>query len=267
MIKAIALDMDNTLLNNQKQISAVNKKALKELHEQGVKIILCSGRPYKGLKPYLVELELLNPGDVCICFNGGLVETSKDQTKIASHTLTKSQLAGLYEAARSNQFPLDLVAENHVYSLVELGKSSYEERLGKLISFENTNFADVPEDEVFYKAIMLKDLTTAQFASELIKQSGNFHVTGSYPEMLEILPPDINKAVGLKAALKYFDLKPSELVAFGDEANDQEMLEFAGIGVAMGNATAKLKAVANEITLSNVEDGVAVFLQKISDQF
>ncbi|BDR57195.1 Cof-type HAD-IIB family hydrolase [Xylocopilactobacillus apis] len=266
MNKAIALDMDNTLLNSKKEISRRNKSVLKKLHNSGIKIILCSGRPYNSLRPYLENLDLFQPNDICICFNGGLVESSDAKQKIDSHTISKDDLIPVIKLAESEHFTLDLVAENKVYSLAEFGKSHYEDYMGKFMPFENTTFDKIPIDVVFFKAMVIGSVSENTKLRTQIEKLNLFHTTRSHPTFLEILPLKVNKAVGLKTALNYLNIDRKDLIAFGDEANDQEMIEFAGTGVAMGNAVPELKEIADEITVSNDLDGVAVFLEKVFPQ-
>lgn len=144
MLKAIALDMDNTLLNSQKEISVTNQDVLRYLSRKGIRVILCSGRPFATLKPFLDQLHLTKNDDVCICFNGGLVRLVRDHTVIKSSTLTKSQIQPVYDLVKEKGFHLDVVAEDQVYSLTEFGKSSYESMIPKQMPFTDTTFAKVP---------------------------------------------------------------------------------------------------------------------------
>ncbi len=141
MLKAIALDMDNTLLNSQKEISVTNQDVLRYLSRKGIRVILCSGRPFATLKPFLDQLHLTKNDDVCICFNGGLVRLVRDHTVIKSSTLTKSQIQPVYDLVKEKGFHLDVVAEDQVYSLTEFGKSSYESMIPKQMPFTDTTFA------------------------------------------------------------------------------------------------------------------------------
>lgn len=262
MIKAIALDLDNTLLNNAKEISPQNQQVLKQLHQKGIKIILCSGRPKRGIYPYLKELNLLQPGDACICYNGGLVELTARQQKIAATTLPKTAFQPLSDLSEKENFIFYLVSENQVYALLHGQKESpYEDQMGQYLSFTNTTFSQVPANSLIYKAVVINTPEKITEIGQKLRKMPQFHITRSRTTFLEILPSTVNKAAGLKALLHYFGFKREELIAFGDEANDQEMLNYAGIGVAMGNATPELQAIADQITLTNEADGVAAFLK------
>ncbi|KRM30899.1 HAD superfamily hydrolase [Agrilactobacillus composti DSM 18527 = JCM 14202] len=256
MIKAIALDMDNTLLNSQKQISPLNQQVLKKLHQQGIQIILCSGRAFGALEPYLKTLDLLSPEDVCVCFNGGLVRKTGIHEVIAVQSLSKNEIQPLYDLAKTHHFPLDILAEDLVYSLVELGKSDYQKFLGTLMPFKDTNFAAIPEAGKYLKVVSEAPTSTLSQAAQL---TADLPVTQtrSRATLLEFLPQGVNKQVGLAAALKHFHLTSAELMAFGDEDNDKEMLTYAGIGVAMGNAVPAILALADQVTATNDQDGVA----------
>lgn len=263
MIKAIALDMDNTLLNNAKKISFKNQMILKKLHQRGLKIILCSGRPIDGIYPYLEELGLLKPHDACICFNGGLVALTASKQKIATTTLLPNDFRPIFDLTKKEHFIFYLVSEHKVYAMLQNSNvSPYEEQMGKYLSFINTKFNQIPPRTPIYKAVIIDTPVKIAELGKQIKKTHCFHVTRSRSTFLEVLPLQVNKANGLKAFLNYFKIKNSELIAFGDEANDQEMIQYAGIGVAMANAIPELKKIADQITSTNEEDGVANFLKK-----
>lgn len=260
MLKAIALDMDNTLLNSQKEISVTNQDVLRYLSRKGIRVILCSGRPFATLKPFLDQLHLTKNDNVCICFNGGLVRLVRDHTVIKSSTLTKSQIQPVYDLVKEKGFHLDVVAEDQVYSLTEFGKSSYESMIPKQMPFTDTTFAKVPAKLSIFKVVIAGDPEMVDAASEAAQSLEGVTVTRSRRTLLEIMPPNVNKKNGLKAALNFYRIPREQLAAFGDEENDQDMLDYAGIGIAMGNAIPEIKKIADITTQSNDEDGVAKFL-------
>ena len=228
MLKAIALDMDNTLLNSNKEISVTNRDVLRYLNRKGIRIILCSGRPFATLKPFLDELHVTKNDDVCVCFNGGLVRLVRDHTVIKANTLSKEQIKPVYDLVKENGFKLDIVAEDEVYSLTEFGKSSYQTMIPKQMPFIDTTFSKVPAKLPIFKVVVAGE-----------------------PAMID---------AASKAALNFYRIPREQLAAFGDEENDKDMLEYAGIGVAMGNAIPEIKQIADITVGSNDDDGVANYL-------
>lgn len=264
MITTIALDLDNTLLNSEKEISPENERVLKHLHENGTRVILCTGRPLAAIQHLVKQLELTQPEDYSITFNGGLVQNNLTQEVLAHTTLTKDEVAVLYQDAVDRHYPLDVLGPTSVYSLVELGKSDYESFMSNMLPFSDINFADLPAAETFGKVVSSAEpqLITATRAGLPQNVLDNFHVVPSRAGLLEFLPSGVNKASGLSKLLAYFGENMDNLMTFGDQENDLEMLQAAKIGVAMGNAIPLIKEAANEETLDNNADGVAVYLKK-----
>lgn len=262
MITTIALDLDNTLLTSEKTISPRTEKVLKQLHAAGKRVVLCTGRPIKAIQPYLKQLGLNQPTDYAITFNGGLVQQNTTGDVLARTSVTKDDIKPLYDLAKQKGFYLDAIDLQRVYSLVDLGKSPYEDFLKGLLPFTDLNFADLPADNLYGKVVSAgKDAKTVQ-ADLPASITDFFHVVPSRRNLLEFLPPHTDKSSGLKALLGHFDESYDNLMAFGDEENDLGMLKAAKVGVAMDNAIPTVKAATTHATLTNDEDGVAVFLEK-----
>lgn len=261
MITTIALDLDNTLLTSDKTISPRTEAVLKQLHSAGKRIVLCTGRPIKAIQPYLKQLELDQPTDYAITFNGGLVQQNTTGDVLARTSITKKDLLPLFAQAQQDGFFLDVIDLQQVYSITDLGKSPYEDFLKGLMPFKNVAFADLPDNDLFGKVVSAgKDAKTVQ-AGLPSSITDFFHVVPSRRNLLEFLPPHTDKASGLQSLLGHFNEDYSNLMAFGDEENDLGMLKAANVGVAMDNAIPAVKAATDHDTLNNDEDGVAVFLE------
>lgn len=116
MIKLVAIDLDGTLLNEQKLISDENKQALAQAKQQGVKIVLCTGRPLAAMAHYLQELGLVDEGDYSITFNGGLVQKNDTGEIMEKKVMEVSDIQRLYKLAQQLDLPLDVLSDNVVYS-------------------------------------------------------------------------------------------------------------------------------------------------------
>ncbi|ANZ58495.1 hydrolase [Fructilactobacillus lindneri] len=259
----IALDLDNTLLNSDKKISAANEAELKKLHQQGLEIVLCTGRPINAIWHYIEQLGLDGDNDYTITFNGGLVVCNNDKKSIFKRGMTRTSFQPLYDYAKQHGYPLDILDFSQVYPITDLKPSDYREMLKGNIKFVPTAFNDLP-DESYSKGIMVADPAVldhavANMPAEVVNR---YHMMRSQDRILEFLPLNVDKAYGLGALLSHFGWDFSNLMAFGDAQNDAGMLEKAQVGVAMSNATPEIKKIANDETVSNDEDVVAVFLQK-----
>ncbi|VDG25384.1 Cof-type HAD-IIB family hydrolase [Lactiplantibacillus mudanjiangensis] len=265
MITTIALDLDNTLLTSDKTISPRTETVLKQLHQAGKRIVLCTGRPIKAIQPFLKQLALTKPTDYSITFNGGLVQQNTTGDVLARKSVTKANIQPLYDYAKANGFPLDIIDLTQVYSIKELGKSPYEAFMNGLMPFSDVSFADLPADDQFGKVVSAYDDVDKIQANLPQIVTDNFHVVPSRRNLLEYLPAGTDKSAGLKALLANFNEDFSNLMAFGDEENDLGMLKAAKVGVAMANAIPVVKAATTDETLSNDDDGVAVFLENYFD--
>lgn len=109
MIKMIALDLDNTLLNSDKEISTRNAAVLKQLHEQGIRVVLCTGRPINAIWPYIEQLGLTKPDDYTITFNGGLVINNASREHLFELGMEKADLMPLFEYIKAEKIPLNVL--------------------------------------------------------------------------------------------------------------------------------------------------------------
>lgn len=270
MYKLIAIDMDGTLLRQDKTISDLTKNNLKKAAELGVKVVLATGRPIQGIKRYLEELELTNENDYVIAINGALVSRASDYSVIsASAVLTGKDVKYIYNKVR------DLETYFHVFTskddLVNQ-KSKFsddeEKRLGltiKVVDF----LKDIEDEDEIHKVVLeeqkdILDKITSKIPSELFEK---YNMIRSVDFMLEFMKKGCNKAIGLEKLAQYLGIKREEIIALGDADNDREMIEYAGLGVAMGNAKDEIKKLANYVTKSNEEDGVANVIDKFILKF
>lgn len=269
MIKMIALDLDNTLLNSQKEISPANEATLKRLHQAGVKVVLCTGRPINAIGNYIDQLGLHEATDFTITFNGGLVINNQTREPLFTLGMTKRDWLPVYDFLQSRDLPMDVLDFDRVYELQELGPSRYRQTV-KGIEFVDTDLAGVPgDDHRFAKVILAADPAKVTAAKAAIPATITDHLTvvQSQPHILEFLPQGVNKMLGLNHLLAHFDWTAENLMAFGDADNDLEMIQGAGDGVAMGNSLDSILAVADHTTKTNDEDGVAAYLEQAAASF
>ena len=264
MYKLIALDMDGTLLKEDKTISEKTKEAIKKAKEKGVKVVLASGRPLEGLERYLDELELYGEDDYVICYNGSQVQKTKSKKIITTRGLRGEDFKKLYKLSR------ELDVNMHAFSkdgkLITPIKTKYTELEGRIngIPVVEINVDEVNDNDEIVKVMLVDEPEELEKALKKLPQDifKKYTVVRSAPFFSEFLNPEANKGSGVKALCDHLNIKPQEVITVGDAGNDTHMIEFAGLGVAMGNAFEELKEKANYITKTNEEDGVAHVINK-----
>lgn len=261
--KLLAFDLDHTLLKEDGTLAPETITVLTHLHDAGMKIVLCSGRPVPGLTKLNQQLGLTRPGDFSIYFNGGLVRENNKGTVIFSQTMPEQAVAGVVDVGRQYKVPVNLVAANAVYALLDHGESQYTlvaPHGMPFLFYRADEYRDAKTDAIYKGAIAVKPTLVDQLQSNLNIEGVD--ITRSRRQLLELMPAGINKRVGLERLLKHLGYGTENLMVFGDEENDREMMLFAGLSVAVGNAIPSIKAIADRVTDTNEENGVANFLKK-----
>ncbi|MGL5593304.1 MAG: Cof-type HAD-IIB family hydrolase [Cetobacterium sp.] len=258
-MKAVALDLDGTLLNSKKEISEENKNILKKLSENGVEILIVTGRPYPITKKIAESLEI--PLTV-ICYNGARVMNLKTDEIIFEKVLEEKQVLKIIEFCRKNKKDLNLFQNDiwYVEDLESIGTKYYKKnsRLEPTLK----SFDTFDSFKMIKSIIIDENNVLEEVEKELREILGNsVYFTYSQDKYLEILNKEVNKGLTLKNVLEEKGIEMSECIAFGDAHNDLEMLELAGVGVAMGNAHEILKSRVQHITDTNDNDGVGKFLK------
>lgn len=262
--KMIVLDIDGTLTNDEKMITPKTLDALKRAQKAGILLVLASGRPAAGLEKLSRELELDQHHGILLSYNGGKVLDAQDGRIFYEKSIPMERAIAVLK--HLEQFPVTPMTyqENYLYVPDRNGyKVSYESSIngiavketGSLSGF--LNFSPVKILMAAPEEVLLARMEeiTAPFAEE-------FSFVMSAPFYLECNRKGINKAASLDCVCRSLGISQDNIISFGDAQNDITMVEYAGLGVAMGNACQELKAVADEVTLSNNEDGIAAVLEK-----
>jgi 5-amino-6-(5-phospho-D-ribitylamino)uracil phosphatase len=260
----IALDLDGTLLKDDKTISLKTKEILRKAKNEGHIVMIATGRPFRSSEMYYRELELDTP---IVNFNGAFMHHPLDPNWGIFHEPLDIKVAkDIVEACRSFQFH-NIIAE----VIDDVYLHYHDEKLLEIFSFGNPRITTGDLSNFLKDSPTSMLIHTEEDELKLIRQ----HLSEVHAEVIEhrswaapwhvieIIKNGLNKAVGLKKAADYFRIPAERIIAFGDEDNDLEMLEYAGYGVAMGNAIDLVKNVANEVTLSNEEDGIGLFLEEL----
>lgn len=274
-IKAIALDIDGTLTNDQKVVTPRTKEALFAAQRAGIRVILASGRPVQGLRALARELELDRYHGLLVAYNGAQVVDAESDEVLFDQPMEPAIMRELLDHLRSFDVIPWVTEGEYLYVEdayrcmishrgCERNIVKYERDACDLKIREVHDLAEVldrPQDKILTAAT---DTYLAAHADEMYapfrdRLSGMF--TADF--YFEFMAPGINKAHALAGALPKLGIDAAEVVAFGDGQNDAAMIAWAGTGVAMANAIDETKAVADMVTASNNEDGVAVALEQL----
>lgn len=260
----IALDLDGTLLTDEKKISPYTKEILMQAKEEGHILVISTGRPHRASINYYHELALDTP---MVNFNGALIHHPTNRNWDALHNPMPIRTAheiidACYDLQVNNilaevmdDLYIDSYNEKIVDFLSQMEKSPVYTvgNLKQKLEEDPTSILVYPdEDQVLKLRNHLDD-----FHAEVIEH----RKWGAPWNVIEIIKKGMNKAVGLDKIAYYFDIPVDRVIAFGDEDNDLEMIDYAGVGVAMGNGIQELKSIAKYTTGTNEEDGIGLFLK------
>lgn len=263
MIKLIATDLDGTLLSSNKIISSKTKEVLKQAKDEGIYIVPCTGRPLASITPYLEELELFDD-DYSITFNGGLVQHNQSGTTICSAKLSDEEVSEIISFLNHEQMTYDLVANRTLYAHCNQEETFYE-HLNCHLDIER--FSSAPKMEYNKIVVTSDEATLNEWIPKLTEQfAGRFYIVRTMPQLFEIASLNARKDKGVIHLCQHLNIPLSDVVAFGDEANDIELLQNVGLGIAMANATDEVKAVADAVTKTNDEHGVALAIEALLER-
>ena len=265
-IKLVAVDIDGTLITNDRKITTEVFHAVQEAKEQGVKVVIATGRPIAGVQNLLEELNLRDAGDYVITFNGGLVQDTATGQEIVKETMT-------YDDYRDIEY-LSRKLNVHMHAITKEGIFTANRNIGKYTVHESTLvnmpiFYRTPEEMTGKEIVKMMMIDEPEILDKAISRipaevKEKYTVLKSAPYFLEILDKRVNKGTGVKSLADALGIKAEEVMAIGDQENDIAMIEYAGVGVAMDNAIPSVKEIANFVTKSNLEDGVAYAIEKFA---
>lgn len=266
--RLLFLDLDGTLLNDQKEITALNRQALEQALERGHGVVIATGRPLKSAKDLAGRLGLDKPGCMMIASNGALLYDWEKNDTIYSCTMPISTVRKLFAEANRRNLHIQTYEGERV--LVEprcVGKELewYCERIGMAHKVIADAATDVVQEPVKCLMIALDDQADLramqQWIGESLAQEADCFF--SCKEYLEIVVKGMNKGNAVRRLCGLMGVDIANAVAVGDAANDLSMIRAAGIGVAMANGTEDVKAAADYITRNdNNHDGIAEVVEK-----
>ncbi|HLS61311.1 MAG TPA: Cof-type HAD-IIB family hydrolase [Virgibacillus sp.] len=247
----VFFDIDGTLVDDEKQMLATTKQAIKDLQRNGVHIAIATGRPPFMFQEIRDELDI----DSYISFNGQQVVCNGEV--IYENPLEVQALQKLHEDAIDRGHPMMLIGKNEMRATVTEHpdiKATYHKLLSSYPLVDPTYY----QQEAIFQALLF---CNEKEEGVIQKQHQDFHFLRWHELSCDIMPLGASKAIGMNKIIEAKGLKKTASYAFGDGSNDMELIKEAGTGIAMGNSIPELKEIADYTTKSVDEDGVLTGLQ------
>lgn len=285
MYKLMAIDLDGTLLNSYGEISLNTKQKLQQKIKEGMQVVLASGRTIPSITPIAEEIGNIN---YIIAGNGALMYDIEKQQIIYNKFISKQKILEIIKKCEENSIFYTIYTEREIitktlkYNVLYYHKSNIqkpEEKRTKIKIVENIEEYIKNSEENNYLKIMICDETKLIFNSIINKlktikdieildvghmsrkiiKDGTGEIELEY-YYTEISLQDVDKWNALRELMEKLNIKKEEIIAIGDNVNDKKMIQEAGLGVAMGQSAPDVKEVADIVTKSNDEEGIASLL-------
>ncbi len=262
--KIIILDIDGTLVNSKKEITPETLKYLRMIQEQGHIVALASGRPYPGMKQYIDALSLEKYGGYVLSFNGGMVIECAAGRVVYQKTIPNRYAKVLYDFAKKRKIGMVTYDGNRVVTGTDTdGYMEFEARLNNMEICKVDDFCGYVDFDM-PKCLMTAEPEQAEVYEKELRDmlSPELNVFRSEPYFIEITTKGVDKAESVARLLDVLGMKREQCICCGDGFNDRTMVEYAGIGVAMGNAQDVVKEAADYVTASCDEDGIVEVIKR-----
>ncbi|MBM4761745.1 HAD family hydrolase [Bacillus sp. B15-48] len=251
--RAIFIDMDGTLLNASNDISSRNLEAINQLVRQEVKVFLATGRHYEVTAPYHKEIGLRTP---MICLNGAAIHDPATGRALQMKTVQLNE-ERFHHLTAKHPCNVMIHATNGLYCKEINEEVEYWTKIGQT---PPQYIGDLREAN--YQNVLKYSVRTGEPSPELSALFKKEAEVINWNDGFELVAPNVSKWSAIKSLLRTYRISPNEVVAIGDGPNDLEMLRHVGTGVAMENASEKVKAAADFVTGHHENDGLAEFIER-----
>ena len=287
MYKLVAIDLDGTMLDSYGMVTEETKKTIKKVEEQGVNVIIASGRPIDSIKSIANEIDSKK---YFISGNGAIIYDMEKEEIIYEKCMPKEKVLEIIKICEENSIAYNVYTEKEIlatalkYNVLYYNKENLKKEESKKTKItivkdmyeyvknkEDTNFLKITvcdETKSVFNSIIrkfkeIKDievLDVSHMSRKTIRQgTEDFSIEYYYTE---ISRANVDKSYAIEYLMENLNLKREEIMAIGDNINDKMMIENAGLGIAMEQSTPVIKIIADDVAPSNNDDGVAKILQK-----
>ena len=263
-IRILALSLDDTLLRSDLSISQRTRQAIKQTEQLGVTVVLASGRIPEAMEQSSRLLGLNKRPGYLVSNNGALIEESNSGSIIHEAPLESNLALKICDLADAEGFTMQLYQDDVMYISRQCEYSNYDQRVTGIRQVVVENFRAMVK-EGCYKLTIPGEPAILGHVETIVKTylGENITIFSSRPYSLEIMSKGTNKGTALAKIAKAINVSAEEVLAIGDSMNDEAMIRWAGIGVAMANADERIKSIANFVTdNNNDDDGVAEVIEK-----
>lgn len=262
--KMLVVDIDGTLVNDEKEIT---KKTLEKLHmmiDEGHYVVIATGRPTKGVKKIAKKLNFDNKGGYVVSFNGARVVDWKSEEVLYEKSLENKFIPEILEKVREYDLGFVTYDKDHIIAGTDVDEyMSLESKITDISVKEPDDFFEYVNFDVSKCIITCDPKIAGEFESKFQEMSrGRYEVYRSADFFIDVVAKGVDKYSAVEELAKKLGVDHRDVICCGDSYNDISMIEGAGIGVAMGNAVDEAKSVADYVTLSNNDDGIAKVIDK-----
>ena len=288
MYKLVTVDLDGTLLNSYGEVTENTKEKIKKIQEKGVEIMIASGRPIDSIKTIAEEI---NSKKYFIAGNGAIIYDIQKEKIIYEKYIPRQKIIEIAKICEENNISYNIYTEKNIitqdlkYNVLYYYKENLKKDANKITSIIKVDsileyvknepnikclkITVCDENQTIFKSIVRRlraieniDVMDVSHMSRKVFKQGTEDIEIGY-FYTEISSTQVNKWQAIKYLLPILQIKPEEVIGIGDNINDKDMIENAGVGVCMGQSTPVIKEISDEITDSNTEEGVANVLEKI----
>lgn len=268
-IRLIALDLDGTVFNDEKEISPRTLAAIRSALDQGIDVLPATGRTVAGVPEQFLQM----PGvRYALTSNGASVVNLHSGEKLVSLPFDAAMAERAFDVIAPFGGMLSVFIGGQSYTTVENARSSLEMVPANLRTYFRTTRNEVPDMHLLMQEHAHEiEKFSILYPTEELRDEAWKAVAAACPELeiassiernMELNAPGVSKGRGLIALARHLGLQPEQVMAVGDSGNDLTMVQMAGLGVAMGNATQDILDAADVVTADNNHDGVALAIEK-----
>lgn len=259
--KLIATDLDGTLFGRDLTVSPRTRRALQLAEDAGIPLVMATGRMYRATLPYARECRITTP---LITYQGALIRDHQTQEELWHRTIPRDLAHEALTALFASKLHVNLYVNDELLIEKHTPESELYCSVARVEPRVIPSLAEALTTEPTKIVAIGRAADIRHWVPALQERFGErLYVTESLPIFLEIANPTICKSVALAHVAGRLGIRREEIVAFGDGMNDLDMLQFAGLGVAMGNAPQAVKEIADRVTASVGEDGLAAVLEEL----